>query len=259
MTVESKRLCAIWVVSFLVCSPRAAKSGARAATVVSRVPVVVELFTSEGCSTCPPADALLERLEKSQPVAGAQIIAMSEHVDYWNHGGWKDPFSSALVTRRQEDYDRRFGISAPYTPQMVVDGRVTFNGSIGMEAVSAIRSAVRGPKLAVKITASQKPGWVNISVAPAGAGFAGIRSAEVYAAVTQDSGSSNVLRGENRGHLLHYVSIVRKLRQIGSMNPESGFHRQVSSGLASGQFLIAFVQQSEGGKLLGAAVYQAPN
>ena len=98
--------------------------------------VVVELFTSQGCSSCPPADALLAVLDKDP-----NVIVLSEHVDYWNHLGWRDPFSSSAHSARQQQYARRFGQDGPYTPQMVVDGRVQFVGSDSRRARAAIAEA----------------------------------------------------------------------------------------------------------------------
>jgi hypothetical protein len=122
-----------------------------------RVPVLLELFTSEGCSSCPPADALLMRLDQTQPVNGAQIIVLSEHVDYWNHLGWSDPFSSSQFSARQEAYGRAFRVDA-YTPQLVIDGSEQFVGSDAGPIQAAIARAISRPKLAVKIVSAQREG-----------------------------------------------------------------------------------------------------
>ncbi len=116
-----------------------------------RIPVVVELFTSEGCSSCPPADELLERLDEKQLIPGVEVIALEQHVDYWNSLGWNDPFSSSRFSERQNDYSISFGHSGVYTPQMIVDGTVEFVGSSKQQALASIAESARQPKVKVQL------------------------------------------------------------------------------------------------------------
>jgi hypothetical protein len=116
--------------------------------------VVAELFTSEGCSSCPPADAVLSQLVLRQPVAGVEVLALGEHVDYWDRLGWRDPFSSALYSSRQSNYDAHvFHRQDVYTPQFVVDGRFERVGSDITAVQRAITQAAQAPKAAVEVAA----------------------------------------------------------------------------------------------------------
>ena len=217
----------------------------------SRQSVLVELFTSEGCSSCPPADALLERLHRTQPVAGAQIIVLSEHVDYWNHIGWADPYSSPAFSTRQQQYARRFRIEGPYTPQIVVDGRTELLGSDARAAESAVRSSLQQPRTTVRIDADGHMATVEVDPLPAKTAH----KANVYLAYAADSGTQDVLRGENRGRRLHHVSIVKELKQIGTIDDRSAFKTQVP--VENGMRLIVFVQEAAQGPVWGSALYLA--
>src|SRR5438034_10624758 len=115
------------------------------------MPILVELFTSEGCSDCPPADTVLGQLIRTQPIGGAEIVGLGEHVDYWDRLGWKDRFSSAALTGRQQLYQTRFGTESIYTPQMVVDGRAEFVGSDAPAARKAIEKALALPHRRVSL------------------------------------------------------------------------------------------------------------
>jgi len=216
-----------------------------------RQAILVELFTSEGCSSCPPADALLERLDRSQPIPGAQIVVLSEHVDYWNRIGWADPYSSPAFSARQEQYARRFRTQGPYTPQMVVDGRSEFVGSDARTADSAIRAATKHPSSAIHI--AEEGGSTIIDVGPLPAGTA--RKAAVYAAYAADSGTQDVLRGENKGRRLHHVAIVKDLKQIGTVDDRTEFKTRIPIDNAAR--LIVFVQESGNGPVWGAAMRPA--
>src|SRR5271165_5951072 len=121
----------------------------------ARTPVLLELFTSEGCSSCPPADRLLETLDRTQPIAGADIIVLSEHVDYWNSLGWRDPFSSATFTDRQNTYASKLHHESVYTPQLIVDGRSELVGSNAAKAKQVIEMAAREEKAPLQLEASE--------------------------------------------------------------------------------------------------------
>ena len=131
-----------------------------------RTPVLVELFTSEGCSSCPPADALLARLDRDQPVPNADIITLGEHVDYWDSLGWHDRFSSHQFTLRQSEYTQRLRLDDSYTPQMIVDGTSQFVGNDAAHALRAIAEAARTPNIPISlssITRDQNPQPVGLA------------------------------------------------------------------------------------------------
>jgi hypothetical protein len=213
-------------------------------------PVVVELFTSEGCSDCPPADQLLEQLERSQPVPGAEIIALSEHVDYFNNLGWRDPFSSLFFTHRQENYVWRFHLNSAYTPEMVVDGIKEFVGSDGKRAQSAIAEAARDKKVAVRLVRGSGNS-IRVEVDPPAR-----HKAEVYLAVAENSASSQVSRGENQGRMLHHIAVVRRIDLAGKWDGQVPFTKEVTVNEASDTAyrLVAFVQEVGGGRVIGAAI-----
>jgi hypothetical protein len=181
-----------------------------------RVPVVVELFTSEGCSSCPPADVLLQKLEAQQPVAGVEIIALEEHVDYWNHDGWVDPYSASQWTERQQNYVTLIKQDA-YTPELVVDGRSQFVGNNPQQAAAEIEKAAAIAKAPISITAAAEATGrrrFKVSVGKLAEGSGG-DVAEVWLAITEDGLSSPVSRGENAGHVLQHVATLRSLQKIG--------------------------------------------
>jgi len=212
------------------------------------VPVLAELFTSEGCSSCPPADALLMKLDKMQPVAGAQIIVLSEHVDYWNYLGWSDPYSSAQFTQRQGMYTHE-----SYTPQMIIDGRTEVLGSDEKAIQSAVAKAAARPKLPVRIVSAKRDGKEAVVSIAVGAG-----KGDVWVAIADDRDQSSVRNGENKGRTLNHVAVVRSLGKVGAVTKAAGLEKTVRVPLisqAEGMRVVVFVAES-GGPVMGSAMQE---
>ncbi|HZQ70668.1 MAG TPA: DUF1223 domain-containing protein [Terriglobales bacterium] len=222
-------------------------------------PVLVELFTSEGCSSCPPADRLLQDLDR-QPVAGADLIVLSEHVDYWNHIGWKDPYSSAFFSQRQSAYSDHFSLNGVYTPQMVVDGAAEFVGNDSRRANQECKQASTAPKIPVRISAiALDGGGLRAHIEADALPQSQSKNADVYAVVALNHAESQVSAGENSGRRLTHVAVVQSLTRLGALDKNKGFAQDVQLKLnpkvdTSNLRVIAFVQESGPGKVLGAAL-----
>lgn len=226
-------------------------------------PVVVELFTSEGCSSCPPADAFLAKLVQQGPAHNLHIVALEEHVDYWDDQGWRDPFSSHNWTTRQDAYAGVLGNKNPYTPQLVVDGSVECSGGQPQRAVQAILKDSSAAKTPVTLSqgASGKPGSENFSVqigklTPTAKGG----GAEVWLAITETGLHSSVTRGENAGQELSHAAVVRSMRKVGEAKPDRdvAFSGDASIPIRNEWKLenlkaVAFVQEKNSMRILGAA------
>ena len=213
-------------------------------------PVLVELFTSEGCSSCPPADELLGRLRQSANANGAEVIPLGFHVDYWDSAAWHDRFDSAAYSRRQEDYARKFHIEGPYTPQMVVNGEIEFVGSLAGEARQAIVEAAREGSVADVRLSLAKGDVLSVTIANS-------QPAEVMLAITEDNLVTNVGGGENGGRTLHHAAVVRELRRLGDVRG-SDFSATVPLRLderwkKTDLRAVVFVQSGSSAKILGAA------
>jgi len=237
--------------------------GARSDNHNAQVPVLLELFTSEGCSDCPPADRLLEALDRTQSVAGAEVIVLSEHVDYWNRLGWKDPFSSPQFSARQSAYSTRFHLDSVYTPQLVVDGKLQFVGSDGKEARAAIEKESHEQKLAIAISNVVRTGnqvTAHIEV-PATQMQSGRRAPALYVALADNKAESHVARGENAGRALAHVAVVRSLAQVDTIRGDNPVDKQVALTIqpgvgTNGLRIVAFLQDPGSGHILGAALHK---
>ncbi|GAA3969238.1 DUF1223 domain-containing protein [Hymenobacter antarcticus] len=231
----------------------AARPAAKSRPVVAgRVPVVVELFTSEGCSSCPAADATLRELAAAQSVPGVEVIALGEHVDYWNRLGWKDGFSSPAYTARQRQYAAGFGTGS-YTPQAVVSGRYELVGSRTGELAAIVAKAAKAPQAVLTVATSGSAAQVRVSSVPTGT-----PATEVLLAITESGLASQVGRGENAGLLLQHAAVVRQLLSLGHVGADGTFSASPPLALhtswkRANLRAVALVQEVASRRIVGAA------
>lgn len=226
--------------------------------------VVAELFTSEGCSSCPPADTLMRQLADTQPFEGAEVIALEEHVDYWDRLGWRDPFSSAQFTTRQTDYnDRVFRSSAIYTPQLVVDGARQCVGSDRAAVRALVAESIRTPRAGVRVQSIPVGSQLSVTVSvdvPAAVERRGV--ADVFVIVAERGLVSAVRRGENGGRTLTHGAVARSLVPLGELAQRDRlFARTVDVAVAPnwnvGQLqILGVIQERDSRRILGAGATQ---
>jgi hypothetical protein len=214
---------------------------------VSDMPVVVELFTSQGCSSCPPADSLLGRLADRH-----DILPLAFHVNYWDYIGWKDPFASNIATERQYSYGHALGLNMVYTPQMVVGGTHDAVGSDENAVAHAIEMDASRPKLKLTVVRDASGAYrVEIPAGTAGP------TATVWLALFDHAHKTPVARGENSGSTLTEYNIVREWRKIGDW---TGKAEQIALNLTpeSDEYDACAVLVQEGGygEIRGAASFR---
>jgi hypothetical protein len=223
--------------------------------------VFVELFTSEGCSSCPPADRVLLGLDasggsRSVVPSGVEIIALGEHVDYWDQLGWKDRFSSPLFSARQQDYGKAFRLESVYTPQIVVNGQKEVLGSDPRAVRDAINKAAKEPHAEVAISmAPEQTVSFRVSKLPPGS-----HDADILLAVTENGLVTPVYGGENSGRELRHAAVVRSISHLGRLDPKrSGEYSAVAQlnlrpdWNRSNLKLVLFIQDRTTRHILGAA------
>ena len=231
--------------------------GILAVQISAKTPVLVELFTSQGCPTCPAADKILADLETSQPIADAEIIALAWHVDYWDSFGWKDEFASPVFSQRQVAYSRALNINGTYTPQMFVDGTTHFIGTKLDKATKAITQATKNSKSEINLSLDKDKIKISIPNLPKH------EKATVFVAFTQNNLSRKIGRGNNAGKTILHSSVVRDLRSVGSIEPQKQ-NFEIETFL---QFqpewnkenlnLIVFVQENVSRKILAISRIEA--
>jgi hypothetical protein len=217
--------------------------------------VVVELFTSEGCSSCPAADEVLARFERTQPVHGVRVVPLAFHVDYWDELGWPDAFASASFTARQGTYATQ---DRMYTPQAVVDGKTELVGSDVGALRRALEQAARQPHAPIGIVVRTKGGTIDadVHVGQLPAGATDGATFTVFVALTQAHATVRVLRGENAGRALQHTAIVRALQKAGVLDARGGDVQarfRIPSGVQAAELrVVAFAQRGGDHAIVGS-------
>ena len=220
---------------------------------------LVELYTSEGCSSCPPADQVAADLHERAERTGERIFVLGFHVDYWNRLGWEDPFSDASFTERQREYARDFGENRVYTPAMIVNGDEPFVGSHRKEAEDAVSQALDDRAevaVGVRVWANRdeprslRISW-NATGVPAGADLA--------VALVEGDVTSRVTRGENNGRTLSHVGVVRWFHVEPAADAAKPLRLELPAGVnAENAAVVVFLQDRRTRRVLGAARAEVP-
>jgi hypothetical protein len=208
-------------------------------------------------------DQFVNKLDASQPVPGAQLIVLSEHVDYFNSEGWKDPYSSSLFTDRQKTYDSAMGVASPYTPQIIIDGSETLPLTDQQKMIDLFKKAEAEPTLPIQIsdvsfeTKTPPVAHAHIKVD----GTSAKQNADIFVVAALNHAESQVSKGENNGKLLTHVAVVQELEKVGKLQKGKMLDKDVTIKLKSGTDpdnvrLIVFVQKSGGGKVLGSSMWK---
>ncbi len=215
---------------------------------------LVELFTSEGCSSCPPADEVLRQVNGEKTKDGVLVIGLSEHVSYWNRLGWTDPFSSDVLTQRQNDYSDRFRTEGPYTPQMVVNGREQLVGSDRSALETALAQEARRQPIELHIIKAAL-GAGQVTFQYSASGVPANSSLAMMAVFVDDSARSNVRRGENAGRSLDHVFVVRTLTRVatlrGNQQKDVLLALPAAARTSGRHHLVVFAQEPDLGAIVG--------
>ena len=219
------------------------------ATAQTRTPVLLELFTAEGCPSCPPANDLITAIDQLQPIPNADLIVLSEHVTYWDASS-KDRFATSALTNRQLGYSQLLKLEGVYTPQLIIDGQYECVGGNGPQAKELILKALAQPKPLLELYATVKAGKITTNVS-----FFGNDGATILVAIAEESAESKITKGENAGKVLKHTAVVRALHTLGTA---SGLRTDKSVELPAPPIaakfrVVAFLQDSKTGRILAAA------